>query len=1123
MPRLFRFALGSCLLLFSLAVSAAQSCDTVVGRLASMEGQIEVQATGASAWQAATLNQSLCQGDTVRAAARSRATVALINQAVLRIDQNTAMRLDNISGVAEERSVLSLLKGAFQSFSRKPRGFEVSTPYLNGSIEGTEFVFRVDDDESILTVFEGIVLASNAQGSVSVAGGEAVAAKAGQAPQARTVVRPRDAAQWSLYYPPILATGGGQGISSALQQAADDLSVGRVEEARSGVEQAIAAGGADAGLAHALRAVIHVVQNQPDQALADASQGVSLSPDSTAAKIALSYAQQANFQINEARETLQAAVAQQPQDALAHARLAELQLMLGDRAQASASAQQAVALAPNLGRTQITLGFSALAEFHNEEARAAFEKAIALDSADPLPHLGLGLSRISDGQLEAGRQEIEVAVGLGSSDALLRSYLGKAYYEEKRAPLDSDQFAIAKQLDPNDPTPYLYSGIAMQTENRPVEAAQDLEKSIELNDNRAAYRGRMLLDKDRAARGTSLSRVYNNLGFSQLGVNESSNSLILDPTNASAHRFLSDTYRDVRRREISRVSELLQAQMMQDININPVQPSVSSTNLNIVTAGGPASTGFNEFTPLFERNKTQFNASGFGGSNDTVGGEVVVSSVFDRYSISAGAFDFSTDGFRDNNDLDHEIQSLYAQAAVTPAINIQAEYRHQDTTSGDLAMNFEPDAFDPSFRRNFNQKTGRLGVRLTPNSRSTLLFSAIYSDRKQDTIGAVTQTVQLVPVIPPPPPPLPPFIPVTADTFQETSADETSKQFEAQYLFHGQDFNVITGANYAEVEQKFFELQSITFTPPTTILGPGVTNQFTAKPDIHDVRGYVYGNFNLPSEVAWTLGMSYQDYDEDLIDFDRFNPKFGVQWDVNESLRVRGAWFQVVKPALASNQTLEPTQIAGFNQYFDDTNATRSERYGGAVDWQMNREAFLGLEATRRELETPIFSANRTVVNFRDWDEWTHRAYAYWTPAEHWSLSAEAVYDKFEGDAATFTDPVSGSVVLHRARTLSYPLRAQYFHPGGFFAGVGITYVDQEVDRTVTAIRSTDNSNFTVGDISIGYRLPRRMGIVSLSVQNVTDEEFEYQDDSYREFQDEPSTGPYIPDRSIMARITLNF
>ncbi len=54
------------------------------------------------------------------------------------------------------------------------------------------------------------MVASNAQGSASVSGGESVAAKAGQAPHPRTVVRPRDAAQWSLYYPPILAAGGEQ-------------------------------------------------------------------------------------------------------------------------------------------------------------------------------------------------------------------------------------------------------------------------------------------------------------------------------------------------------------------------------------------------------------------------------------------------------------------------------------------------------------------------------------------------------------------------------------------------------------------------------------------------------------------------------------------------------------------------------------------------------------------------------------------------------------------------------------------------------------------------------------------------------------------------------------------------
>jgi tetratricopeptide (TPR) repeat protein len=156
--------------------------------------------------------------------------------------------------------------------------------------------------------------------------------------------------------------------------------------------------------------------------------------------------------------------------------------------------------------------------------------------------------------LEEGRRNLEVAVGLDSSNALLRSYLGKAYFEEKRGPVDADQLRIAKELDPLDPTPYLYDAIRLQTENRPGEALQAIQKSIELNDNRAIYRSRQGLDQDRAARGTSHGRIYDDLGFQQLGLNEASKSLTLDPGNASAHRFLSDIYSGVRRREIARVS-----------------------------------------------------------------------------------------------------------------------------------------------------------------------------------------------------------------------------------------------------------------------------------------------------------------------------------------------------------------------------------------------------------------------------------------------------------------------------------------------------------------------------------------------------------------------------------------
>ena len=97
-----------------------------------------------------------------------------------------------------------------------------------------------------------------------------------------------------------------------------------------------------AGLAYALRAVIEVVQNDKATALADAKRGVELEPKATAPRIALSYAQQANFDLKGARDTLLQATATQPQDALAWARLGELWLMFGYRNRAREAAETAV-------------------------------------------------------------------------------------------------------------------------------------------------------------------------------------------------------------------------------------------------------------------------------------------------------------------------------------------------------------------------------------------------------------------------------------------------------------------------------------------------------------------------------------------------------------------------------------------------------------------------------------------------------------------------------------------------------------------------------------------------------------------------------------------------------------
>ena len=600
-------------------VYAQDRCEEPAGRVAGIDGEVDVQSAGGSS-RTAQLDDRLCEGDTIRVGNRSRAAVQLINNAVLRIDQNTSIRLANITGNTDESSWIDLVSGAFQSFSRQPRLQKVTTPHLKADIDGTEFYVQVDDKRSLLSVLEGHVLVSNDKGRLTITPGQAATAEAGKAPELRIVLHPPDAVQWALYYPPLLAVLGGRtdrippdvplslrealeragrGDSTAAFEALDRvaetdrnarfyiyraallLSVGRVIEARADIDQTLKQD-PKAGLAHALRAIIHVVQNERAQALADAQEAVALSR-TAAAKIALAYAQQADFRIEAARDTLRLAVEQHPDDPLAWARLGELWLMLGDRRQALTAAQKAASLAPDLARTQLVLGFTALAEFRNREAMAAFERAVALDSADPLAHLGRGLAKISEGDLVRGRQDLEVAVGLDSNSALLRAYLGKAYFEEKRYPLDAQQYSIAKALDPADPTAYLYDGILKQTVNSPVEAVRELEASIERNDNRAVYRSRLLLDKDRAARGTSLARAYRDLGFTQLGINRSTESLGIDPSNYSAHRFLSDSYLGVRRREIARVSELLQSQLLQDLNIIPIQPSIAETNLNIAT------------------------------------------------------------------------------------------------------------------------------------------------------------------------------------------------------------------------------------------------------------------------------------------------------------------------------------------------------------------------------------------------------------------------------------------------------------------------------------------------------------------------------------------------------------
>ena len=69
---------------------------------------------------------------------------------------------------------------------------------------------------------------------------------------------------------------------------------------------------------------------------------------------------------------------------------------------------------------------------------------------------------------------------------------------------------------------------------------------------------------------------------------------------------------------------------------------------------------------------------GSGGKKRTFGDDVVQSGVVGNVSYSLSQYRYETNGFRQNNDQQHDIYDAFAQVSVTPQLSLQAEYRYKD-------------------------------------------------------------------------------------------------------------------------------------------------------------------------------------------------------------------------------------------------------------------------------------------------------------------------------------------------------------------------------------------------------------------------------------------------------------
>jgi hypothetical protein len=601
-----------------------------------------------------------------------------------------------------------------------------------------------------------------------------------------------------------------------------------------------------------------------------------------------------------------------------------------------------------------------------------------------------------------------------------------------------------------------------------------------------------MLDEDLAARSASLGRIYRDLGFQQLALVEGWKSLNTDPANYSAHRFLADTYSALPRHEIARVSELLQSHLLQPINITPVQPQLAESNLFILEGAGPADLAFNEFNSLFNRNRLALQASGVVGNHDTWGDELVQSGVWGQFSYSLGQFHYETDGYRENNDQEQDIYNAFTQVNLSHKTSIQAEFRYKDIDRGDLSFNFWLDNFLPNLRVNEEDRSVRFGFRHNFSPGSDLIGSFSYQDAEVHFKDE----------------------PEPDDVFED-KLDDDSYAGELQYLFRSQRFNIITGLGHFNTDRK-------------ETIDSDVT-----KSDIHHTNLYLYSYLNFPKNLTLTVGGSGDFFDGEFVDGDQFNPKFGLTWTPITNTTLRAAAFRTTKRLFINNQSIEPTQVAGFNQFFDDAEGTETWRYGISIDQKFSDNIYAGLEYSKRNLEVPFQfievppppppgppppgpppPLSPPEIRKVDWEEHLARAYLYVTSSKWLAFSAEYQYEEFDRDK----EFVAG---IEHVKTHRFPLGVNFYHPSGFSAQFKATYFDQE-GKFLPQLQSqgspsvTASDHFWIFDASLGYRLPKRKGLITIGAKNLFDNSFNYQDT-------DPVSPIIQPDRLLIFRFTLAF
>ncbi len=1101
-------------------------------RLIEAAGLVEFAAAGSTNWISATNGLALQSGDKVRTLAASRAAVQLSDRSVIRLSERTTLEI--LPPRRAEKKRFGLPRGSIFFFNRdRPTDIEFDTPLAGGAIRGTEFLLEVAEADGglHLALIDGVVALNTREGEIALQRGEDLRLSPGQPPQKTALINANAVIQWALYYPTVINpddlrldaneqdaqrdviekyrsgdllaalgawpenfSAGGPGPN--LFRAQLELAVGRATVA----EVLLAKVPDDVPGRRALNTLITVVRDE-----ATAASSLPSSKTSTCSELlAQSYLLQARADLEGARAAARRAVELAPGFGIAHARLAELEFAFGNRHAALANLERAQQLSPRFAPAYALQGFVLLEQGLPRLAEIHFDKARALDAAFSPAWLGRGLCLMRERKFAEARTAFQAAAALEPQRGLFRAYLGKAASELGDSPVAEKEFGLAERLDPNEPTAWLYSALDLWQHNRLNEAIRSLERSVDLNDNRAIFRSRLLLDEDRAVRSANLAALYDDVGLPEVSYHTAVRAVSESYENFSGHLFLANNYQTLQgannydlRLETARQSELLVANLLAPPGGGNLSQLLSQQE----------HLQFFDARPVGVSSLTEYGSGGDWRQAGTVFG-------------TAGGFGYAFDamyqslnGQQPNGQSELTQFYLTLKQRITPDDEAYFQIGRYDADAGDVANYFDPADATSGFRVEETQEPTLYAGwhhKWAPGSH-TLFLAARLDDQlslydpdkdilflRTGLFGPPVVQVQSGPLVPP----------VELDF----ESDFTLYSAELQHIWETPRYSLILGGRWQSGDVDSEAVMTRTL--------PATDEEVSSS--LERGNAYAYGSWQVFDPLRLIAGVSYDHVthpnNADLPPFqagetstDLVAPKAGLLFEPWKRGQFRASYTKSLGGLYFDNSVrLEPAQVAGFNQAFRSlipestvglVPGTEFTATGLGFDQSLPSGTWFGLALEQLESDgerdVGAFSsfvelvAPATATNTRqtlDYRERNLSAYVGQLLGKNFSLGARYRISRAEL-SERFPDIPDTAIGLgqlegdERATLQQLALTLNFHHRSGVFAQWESGWYHQSNSDYA-------DEDFWQHDLMVGYRLPRRHAEVRLGLLNLFDTDY---------------------------------